>query len=194
MAGPANSGKSTLLNTLAGREKAIVTDIKGTTRDWVSAQCRIDSLLLDVIDTAGLSAKIAAQSSTIDKKSRQKTIQLLQKADLILLILDNDHPEDELNEQLRDKKVLTVLNKSDLTSKLSNCPPDTVQISAKFATGIDSLLEKIRQVTGVADFDINCPVAITDRQSDLLSQLTKAKSKTKANKIITELLNARICV
>ncbi|MFC1677380.1 GTPase [Planctomycetota bacterium] len=192
LVGPPNSGKSTLLNTLAGREKAIVTDIKGTTRDYVTAQCRIDSLLLEVIDTAGLSAKLAFKSSTIDKKSQKKSIQLLAESDLVLLVTDNC--ADELADQLRGKKVLTVLNKSDLTGEDSNCPDDAIQISAKFATGIDLLLEKIRQVTGVADFDTNSPIAITDRQIGLLSQLRKAKSKPKANKIITELLNAAICV
>ena len=71
---------------------------------------------------------------------------------------------------------------------------DAIQISAKCSTGIDELLEKIRQFTGIADFDLNSAVAITARQSDLLGRLIKVKTKANASKIITELLNARICV
>jgi len=65
--GPPNSGKSTLLNCLAGREKAIVTDVKGTTRDWVSATCRIEPLSIEFFDTAGLDEKLSAHNNTIEK-------------------------------------------------------------------------------------------------------------------------------
>jgi len=69
---------------------------------------------------------------------------------------------------------------------------DTIKISAKFGTGIDNLAEKIRQVCGVADFDLCKPVCITSRQEDLLKQLKKATSKPQAASIITELLNGHL--
>ena len=115
LAGPPNTGKSTLLNQLCGRQKAIVADIKGTTRDWVSAECRIGSLAVELIDTAGLDEKIAAD---IDKAAQQKATELINQADIVLLVLDNSEPANQIDKSftniLANKKVLVVLNKSDL--------------------------------------------------------------------------------
>src|SRR4030042_936906 len=117
--GPPNTGKSSLLNCLAGRQKAIVTDIKGTTRDWVSAPCKVGPLLVEFIDTAGLDEGLAAPPETaVEKASHQKSVEILENADLVLLVLDNSQNVDQLDTSLIDKvtekKVLVVLNKSDL--------------------------------------------------------------------------------
>jgi len=199
--GPPNSGKSTLLNYLAGRQKAIVTDIKGTTRDWVEAVCRIESLSLRLIDTAGLDEELLGSEDTVEKASQKKSVQILEQADLILLVLDNSQPDEQLNERIIDrianKRIITILNKCDLpaefeTGKLPGFFSDTVQISAKESTGIEDLLEKIRQITGVADFNLKTAVCFTDRQENLLQQLKNAKSKQQAASIITELLKGQI--
>jgi tRNA modification GTPase len=200
IAGPPNTGKSTLLNCLSGKPKAIVTDIKGTTRDWVSAQCRIGPLSVELIDTAGLDEKLTAISEdTIEKASQQKSVEILDKADLILLVLDNSQVNNKLDEnvleKIADKKVLTVLNKSDLPTrfdadKLPQILANTVQISAKFGNGIENLCEKIRQICGVDNFDLKSTICFTSRQENLLKQLQKAKSKQQAVSVITELLNA----
>jgi tRNA modification GTPase len=202
LVGPTNSGKSTLLNYLAGRQKAIVTDIKGTTRDWVSAQCQIAPLSLTLIDTAGLDEKLAAApQNNIEKAAQQKSIEILEEADLVLLVLDNSQPAEELDERfsekIADKKVLAVLNKSDLppkfdTAKLPENLSGTVQINAKTGAGVENLLEEIREVCGVADFDLKTTVCFTDRQENLLQQLTNIKSKQQAASIITELLNGQV--
>jgi tRNA modification GTPase len=202
--GPPNTGKSTLLNCLAGRQKAIVTDIKGTTRDWVSARCKIGPLSIELIDTAGLDEEFAAAPErVVEKASQQKTAQILEDVDLVLLVLDNSQPvdriDDRLLEKITGKKVLTVLNKSDLPArldidKLPKILADTVQISAKFETGIENLTVKIQQLAGVADFDLHTAVCITDRQENLLKQLKNAKSKQQAASIITELLNGQLPV
>ena len=71
LVGPPNTGKSTLLNTLAGREKAIVSDIRGTTRDWVSAEIRIPPLAVTIIDTAGLDPALGAADG-IDQAAQPK--------------------------------------------------------------------------------------------------------------------------
>lgn len=202
--GPPNNGKSTLLNCLAGREKAIVTDIKGTTRDWITAHCQTGSLALELIDTAGLDEKLAsAPENAIEKESQQRTTQILEQADLVLLVLDNNQPADRFDrrllEKITDKMILTVLNKSDLVAKfdIGKLPQNLgryVQISAKFGTGIENLLGKIRRITGTADFDLHLAVCINDRQKDLLKRLETVKSKRQAVSLITELLNSPIRV
>lgn len=204
IAGPPNTGKSTLLNCLAGRQKAIVSEIKGTTRDWVSALCQIEPLSIELIDTAGLDENLAsAPKNTIEKTAQKKTVEILGRTDLILLVLDNNQPENPLDSQLlkkiADKKIVTVLNKSDLPArfdagKLPQILSNTVQISVKFSTGIENLTWKILQMCRVADFDSLTPVCFTPRQEDLLNQLTKTKSKHKAASLITELLNGPIRV
>jgi tRNA modification GTPase len=81
LTGPPNSGKSSLLNCLAGRQKSIVTEISGTTRDWVTAECRIDPLSLELIDTAGLDENQLDAPNVIEKAARKKTIETLEQAD-----------------------------------------------------------------------------------------------------------------
>ncbi len=200
LSGPPNTGKSTLLNFLAGRQKAIVADIAGTTRDWVSAQCRIGPFSVELIDTAGLNE---TTDDVIEKESQQKSVEMLEKADLVLLVLDNSQTDNQLDkrvlEKIAVKKILTVLNKSDLPAKfdadkLPENLANTVEISAKLGTGIESLLKKIQIVCGVIDFDLHTPVCFTLRQENLLKQLQKAKSKQQAVSIITELLNAPLSV
>ncbi len=202
--GPPNTGKSTLLNFLAGRQKAIVTDIKGTTRDWVSAQCRIEPLYVELFDTAGLEEKlIETPEDVIEKESQQRSVEILQQADLVLLVLDNSQPAEQLDghllEKIANKKVLIVLNKIDLpanfnTDSLPENLKNVVQISAKEGTGIENLCEKIRQICGIADFDLHTPVCFTNRQEALLEKLKNAKSSQQATSIITELLNGRLRV
>ncbi|MHC4693707.1 MAG: GTPase [Planctomycetota bacterium] len=200
--GPPNTGKSTLLNCLAGRQKAIVTDIKGTTRDWVSTRCKIGPLLLELIDTAGLDEELATTpENVVEQASQRKTAQILEDTDLVLLVLDNSRPiarmDDRLLDKITDNKLLTVLNKSDLPAKLDTGElpkilANTIRISAKFETGIENLTEKIQQLAGAADFDLHTAVCFTARQENLLKQLNKAKSKEQATSIITELLNGQM--
>lgn len=201
LAGPQNSGKSTLLNCLAGRQKAIVTNIKGTTRDWVEAECRAGSLSLALIDTAGLSREPMGPENTVEKAAQKKTAEILEQADMVLLVLDNSQPVEELDarisERIAGKNVITVLNKSDLpakfdAAKLPKTLSNTVQISAKFGTGIETLKERIRQTSGAADFDLRQAICFTSRQENLLKQLINAKSKQQAASAITELLKGRM--
>ncbi len=136
-------------------------------------------------------------------KRQKRTAQILEEADLVLLVLENNQTtnqlEDKLLEKIAGKKVLTVLNKSDLparfdTGKLPEGLANTVQISAKFGTNIEELTEKIRQICRAIDFDLKTAVCFTSRQENLLKQLKNAKSKDHAASIITELLNAPVRV
>jgi tRNA modification GTPase len=203
IAGPVNSGKSTLLNCLAGRQKAIVTDTAGTTRDWVTGRCRTDRLLMELIDTAGLDENLPGANS-IDGQSQRKAVELLTDCDLVLFVLDGSKTirDEELKTKrdlLRGKKVLVVLNKLDLgitlnESKLNLDFAGCVSISAKSGERIKRLLKEIRKVLGVADFNLNAPVCFTQRQCDLLELLSQAKSKLQAKTVITDLLSAHAAV
>lgn len=201
--GPPNTGKSTLLNLLAGRQKAIVTDIEGTTRDYVTAQCNITPLHIELTDTAGLDEKLFTDSDSIDKASQQKSFEILKQADVLLLVLNITQPMDQLDgsllEKISNKKILTVLNKCDLpakldTKKLPQILTDSLKISAKTGNGIENLKEKIINITDTADFDLHTPVCFTTRQNRFLNQLAGIKSKTKAISVITKLLNGRLSV
>ena len=196
IAGPPNSGKSTLLNCLSGRQKAIVTDIAGTTRDWVTGRCRADRLLIELIDTAGLDENLSEKNS-IDGESQRRAARLLAVCDLALFVLDGSKKFAKAGSappKLKSGKILVVFNKSDLGGKLGENQLDFdfaagVRISAKTGDGIDALLEKIREVLGVADFDLKSAVCFTRRQQNLLEKLSEAGTKSQAESLITELLN-----
>jgi tRNA U34 5-carboxymethylaminomethyl modifying GTPase MnmE/TrmE len=229
LAGPPNSGKSTLLNYLAGRRKSIVTDMEGTTRDWVEATCRFGSLSVTLIDTAGLvreeetipvgatphgcpfigrphgaaptHTRMPPAEQTIEQAAQKKTAEVLSQADLVLLVLDNSQPVEKLDdyiiEKITGRKVITVLNKSDLPAifdagRLPDSLSNTVQISSKLGDGIEKLKEKIQQTCGVADFNSKQPVCFTIRQKNLLEQLIHTESRQQAAAHITELLNGQV--
>ncbi len=201
LAGPPNSGKSTLLNYLAGRQKSIVTDLEGTTRDWVEAACQIGSLFVTLIDTAGLVRELSGAEHTVEEAAQGKTIEILNRADLVLLVLDSSQPaekfDDQIGERIAGKKVITVLNKSDLPSKfdigkLPQALTDAVQISAKQGTGIEELKERIQQVCGATHLDPRQPVCFTARQEKLLRQLSNATSKQQAASNISDLLHGQV--
>jgi tRNA modification GTPase len=198
--GPPNTGKSTLLNALAGREKAIVTDIRGTTRDWVTAEVRIPPLAVTLIDTAGLDPTLGA-SGDIDHAAQEKSIEALNRADLALLILDASQPADQLSGSLADRlvnhKVITVLNKADLPHRLDPTFLPThlrqvIHISAKQEVGIDDLMRAICEVFSVASLSLNTVVTFTDRQRVLVERLAAAGSLDEADAWIADLLHAPI--
>jgi tRNA modification GTPase len=224
IAGPPNTGKSTLLNHLCGRQKAIVADIKGTTRDWVSANCTIGRLAVEFIDTAGIDEKLV---NDIEKTAQQTTTELINQADIVLLVLDNSEPANQIDNSfiniLANKKVLTVLNKSDLpfvSQRRMDLPalrnpeqtqcvegrspelvegnvndmPNAISISAKFGSGIDYLCDEIQRLAGVENFDPNQSICFTPRQEQLLAQLSKVKSKDAALSLIRELLSGPLNV
>jgi len=181
IAGPPNSGKSTLLNCLAGRQEAIVSDIAGTTRDWISIVCRMEPLYAEFIDTAGLDTSLA-QDYALQRHAQQITQQLLENCDLILHLHDAAALEDSgiqsINTNVianfaQKKPIINIYNKIDLLKdrNIPHCLPNGLCISAKEGIGIELLGRTIGKTLGTNDFDANQPVVFTDRQRAIISQI-----------------------
>ena len=147
--GRPNVGKSSLLNCLLETDKAIVTDIAGTTRDCVEGTISIDGIILNIIDTAG----IRETKDVVESIGVNKSIDLINKTDLVILLLNNNEKliaEDiELLNKIKDKNYLIVINKTDLKQNIdiSNLNQDKiVYISALNNSGIDNLKNKIKEI------------------------------------------------
>ena len=175
LAGEPNSGKSTLLNALAGREKAIVTDVAGTTRDCVSATCRTDDLLIEFFDTAGLDQRLLNMTD-VDDQSQRRSLEIAKDADLILFVYDvNKSVDQEALQAIRNlgRKVQLVANKADLAK---NEEADAVLISALKGDGIERLVSQITNTLGVADFDMTQPCWFTQSQKKILEEIQNTET------------------
>ena len=142
--GRPNVGKSSLLNNLLQEEKAIVTDIAGTTRDTVEGTITLEGIKLDLIDTAG----IRKTDDIVESIGVNKSIETINKADLILLLLNNNEPltqyDKEILETIKNKNHIIIINKIDLEKKLEDIKENNiVKISALNNTGIEALKNKI---------------------------------------------------
>ena len=165
--GRPNVGKSSLLNNLLEEEKAIVTDIEGTTRDIVEGTINLDGYILNIIDTAG----IRQTTDVVESIGVEKSLSLIKEADLILFILSNTEKisEDELKilSNIENKKFIIIINKCDLSKNINEeiLPENkVVKISTKTNQGIEKLKEKIKSY-----FD-------TEIEQKDLTYLTNARS------------------
>lgn len=163
--GRPNVGKSSLLNALLEEDKAIVTDIAGTTRDLVEGQIHIGPAQFNLIDTAGL----RKSSDAIEQIGIEKTQEKLAQAQLVLLILDGSQPltkeDEDLLEQTKDKNRLIIYNKKDVKSEKH---PDGIWISAQNKE-IDALLEAMKDLYQ-QDVLTEQPLLSNERQIGLLNQ------------------------
>jgi tRNA modification GTPase len=189
IAGPPNSGKSTLLNCLAGQQQVIVSDTAGTTRDWVSVTGRLGDgvLCAEFIDTAGLDDALA-NADDIEKTAQEITRGLLESCDLVLYVQDATEVGSQ-NSEVRidtDRPVITINNKCDLIEEHGKPENQAVFISAKDNEGIDRLVQEIIERLGVTDFDAVKPAPFTPRQQDLLSAMID--TDLSLEKMLTELL------
>ena len=173
--GKPNAGKSSLLNVLVGEERAIVTDIAGTTRDVLEEQINLHGISLNIMDTAG----IRNTEDVVEKIGVTKAKEYANKADFIIYVIDSstalDESDFEIMEILKDKKAVVLLNKSDLdvvTSKEEvekHLDKSIIAISAKENTGITELEEKIKEMFFHGEVSFNDEVYITNiRQKNSL--------------------------
>lgn len=166
--GKPNAGKSSLLNALIGEERAIVTDIAGTTRDTLEEQIQIRGLSLNIVDTAG----IRETEDLIEKIGVDRAKESVQKADLVLYVVDSstnlDENDDEIISLLKDQNVIILLNKSDLQMETTpsliekRLKKPTVCISAKEETGIDELSSLLEEMFLNGKVSFNSEVYLTN--------------------------------
>ena len=180
--GRPNVGKSSLLNALLQEEKAIVTDIAGTTRDIVEGQISINGILLNIIDTAG----IRKTQNVIEAIGVKKSLKAIDNADLILLMINNNekitNDIQELVEKVKNKKYLILINKNDLETKLDRKklkvePERIVELSILEDKGIDTLKEKITELFKIHEIEKKDPTYLSNTRS--ISILKKCLQRIK---------------
>ncbi len=179
--GKPNAGKSSLMNVLLGRDRAIVTDIAGTTRDVLEEQINLNGITLNIVDTAG----IRDTDDIVEKIGVDKAKEYLLNGDLIIYVVDSSTELDENDEKiismLSDKRALIILNKSDLSQitseqvigevlKQNNIEKSVISISAKKHTGIDKLEDTIKEMFFQGEILFNDEIYITNvRQKTALN-------------------------
>lgn len=175
--GKPNVGKSSLLNYLVGEEKAIVTDIAGTTRDIIEENINLNGVSLNIIDTAG----IRETEDIIEKIGVEKTFKYANEADLIIYVVDSSTKLDENDEQiikmLKKRNSIILLNKTDLDNLTSQellrekTDNIVIPVSVKEEKGINVLEDTIKKMFIKGNIELNDEVYITNiRQKSLISE------------------------
>lgn len=175
--GKTNAGKSSLLNALAKEERAIVTDIEGTTRDVLEEQVNLGGVTLNLVDTAG----IRKTDDYVESIGVEKAKKYAQDADLVIFVVDSSRPldknDDDIISLIQNKNVIVLLNKSDMEQVVK--PEDLknlnkfsmVSISAKNETGLDKLEHAIKDMFFNGEISFNEEIYITNvRHKTLLKE------------------------
>lgn len=184
--GKPNAGKSSLLNALIGEDRAIVTDIAGTTRDVLEENIQLQGISLNIMDTAG----IRDTKDIVEKIGVDKAKSYAEEADLIIYVVDASVPLDdsdfEIINMIKNKKAVVLLNKTDLSTVINkkelkvwiNKP--TIEISAKHQTGIHELEDTLKEMFYHGEISFNDEVYITNARHkaaliDAYASLKKVK-------------------
>ena len=178
--GKPNAGKSSLLNSLLKEDRAIVSDIAGTTRDTIEEYLNIDGIPLKLIDTAG----IRDTENTIEKIGVKKSKKLVNDADLIIAIFDIsgilDDDDRKIIELIRDKKAIILLNKVDvlknnnqMEEEINKLNKPVIKISAKEEIGFENLYSEIKKMFELNEISSNNEILITNERHK--NQIIKAK-------------------
>jgi tRNA modification GTPase trmE len=175
--GKPNAGKSSILNILAGYDRAIVTDIAGTTRDTIEEQINLAGITLNLVDTAG----IRNTKDIVEEIGVNKAKELVEEADLILYVVDSSTELDENDYNIlniiKNRKTVILLNKSDLDtvtdadsiSKITDSK--VISVSAKDNTGLDELSETIVKLFASGEIDYNDEVYVSgERNKEALEE------------------------
>lgn len=179
--GKPNAGKSSLMNVLLGEERAIVTDIAGTTRDTLEEHIKLRGISLNVVDTAG----IRDTEDVVEKIGVSRAVKAAREADLIIYVADGSRPLDEsdreIMELIRDKKAIVLLNKTDLELTVDKaalekeCGHRVIPVSAKEEQGIEDLEKEIQSMFYHGEIAFNDQVYITNaRHKEALEAALKS--------------------
>lgn len=169
--GKPNAGKSSLMNLLVGEEKAIVTDVAGTTRDVLEESIRLHGIGLNIIDTAG----IRSTEDVVEKIGVERALKIASDADLILYVVDSsvalDESDEEILDLIRGKKCIVLLNKTDLVpvveeeelrKKLRDAEISVIRTSTRDNTGIEKFENTIKEMFFSGALSMNEEVIITN--------------------------------
>ena len=181
--GKPNAGKSSLLNVLVGEERAIVTEIAGTTRDTLEETIQINGITLNIIDTAG----IRDTDDVVEQIGVEKAKNSVEQADLVLYVVDGSLPLDKndnlIMELIQDKKVIVLLNKSDLKQVVTEeafSKFSVVSVSAKNMEGMEHLYDILKEMFFQGNISYNDEVIITNvRHKNALINSFDSISKVK---------------
>lgn len=179
--GKPNVGKSSILNRLLDEEKAIVTNIEGTTRDTVEGNITINGVSLNIIDTAG----IRETEDIVEKIGVEKSLSLINEANLVILVLNHNEElteeDKKILEECRDKKTIVVINKSDLERKINIDDisyQNIIYTNTVALDGMDSLKEKIVELFNLNELEQN--------DNTYLSNIRQISLAKEANSILEE--------
>lgn len=195
IAGRPNAGKSTLMNLLVGREKSIVTNIAGTTRDVVEDTVLVGNVMLKLSDTAG----IRDTDNEIEKIGVQKTFDKINGAGLVIALFDNNeelNSEDiDLINKIKDMPCIAVINKIDLEDKvdkkyITDNIDNVVYISAKQQDNIDELKNMIEKIAGTEDFDPSAGIIANERQRNAIRNAVNSLYEAKESLAIGMTMDA----
>ena len=183
--GRPNAGKSSLLNVILNEERAIVTDIEGTTRDTIEEYISIEGVPLKIIDTAG----IRNANDEVERIGVTKAIEIAKKSDIVIAIFDSNkdlNEEDEkILELLKDKNAIIILNKIDLekkidTKKIETLDKPIVEISTKTRDGIDKLYDEISKMFKLKEIANDGETIVTNvRHKNIIISSRKNLEKTR---------------
>lgn len=173
--GRPNVGKSSILNAMLKENKAIVTDIAGTTRDIVEGAIELKGISLKFIDTAG----IRKTDDLVEKIGVDKSLEMIEDADLVIHVLNNNEAfskeDEEIKEKIKDKTSITFINKSDLPSKIDNKNLEAVIGNTMDIDGLDSLKNKIVELFDLEKINnSNLEVVSSAREIGLIKEALNA--------------------
>ena len=192
IAGIPNAGKSSLLNLLSGHERAIVTDIAGTTRDTIEESIDYEGIPIVLTDTAGL----RETSDLVEKIGVDRSYGAIENSDVVIFMADvsdkcraSESKEllDEINKKFKDKNIIIVLNKCDIEADNAAdlFSEESLKISVKEEKGIKDLFEKIKELMKIGAISENQTIITSERHKILLDKasfaLKKAQESYKAN-------------
>ena len=178
--GEPNVGKSTLLNALLNEDKAIISDIPGTTRDSIEDVINLHGVLFRFIDTAG----IRETKNTIENLGIERTFSKVENAEIVLLMVDAAHDNlqnriREIENKIGDKKLLIIINKIDIANEGNatntlKSTYQTIEISAKYKNNIQELIEKLLEFAGLGTIGQNDTIVTNTRHFEALSKAYEA--------------------